>query len=122
MANETTKAQAAKETLKAEAEKVVAKAEKAVETKKATATKAFKKTAKTVKKATEKTEPSEQVFLQYADGEATIEDIKAKVKEQFIAEGHRASAIKSVRIYLKPEERAAYYVINDKNAGRVDLF
>ena len=45
-----------------------------------------------------------------------------KVKAQFVAEGHRAGNIKSLRIYIKPEDKAAYYVINDKNAGRVDLF
>ena len=26
------------------------------------------------------------------------------------------------KVYLKPEEYAAYYVINQKHAGRVDLF
>ncbi|MCR5271853.1 MAG: DUF6465 family protein [Lachnospiraceae bacterium] len=139
--NDATKVTPAKkETLKAEAAKVVAKAEtkvsetekkaeekaatvkKAVAEKKATTTKAAKKVVKTAKKAVAKAEPAEQVFLQYEDGEATIADITNKVKEQFVSEGHRASNIKSVRIYLKPEERAAYYVINDKNAGRVDLF
>ena len=45
-----------------------------------------------------------------------------KAKKQFEAEGHRASSIKSIQVYLKPEEYAAYYVINQKHAGRVDLF
>ena len=29
---------------------------------------------------------------------------------------------KMVNIYIKPEEYSAYYVINDKFSGRVDLF
>jgi len=45
-----------------------------------------------------------------------------KAKNEFVAEGHRASSIKSLQVYLKPEEFAAYYVINQKFAGRVDLF
>ena len=32
------------------------------------------------------------------------------------------SSIKDLRVYLKPEDGAAYYVINEKVAGRVDLF
>lgn len=48
--------------------------------------------------------------------------IEEKVKAQFVAEGHRAGAIKKLDIYIKPEENAAYYVINEKFSGRVDLF
>lgn len=32
------------------------------------------------------------------------------------------SSIKTLQLYLKPEESAAYYVINQKFAGKVDLF
>ena len=28
----------------------------------------------------------------------------------------------SLKLYLKPEDRAAYFVINDRYAGKVDLF
>jgi len=115
---------------KAETKKKVAADKKKVETKVAAdkkkveekAEKAEKAVKKTVKKAAEKVAVSEVVYVQYAEGETTVADITKKVKDQFVAEGHRASSIKSVRIYVKPEERAAYYVINDTNAGRVDLF
>ena len=40
----------------------------------------------------------------------------------FVAEGHRAGCIKTLNIYVKPEEYKAYYVINDKFFGSVDLF
>ena len=45
-----------------------------------------------------------------------------RIKAEYVAQGHRASSIKSLKVYLKPEDNAAYYVINDKLAGRVDLF
>lgn len=45
-----------------------------------------------------------------------------RAKEAFTADGHRASSIKSLKVYLKPEEYAAYYVINDTYAGKVNLF
>ena len=57
--------------------------------------------------------------------ETDVTKKKPAVKEQivaaYVAEGHRASAIKKLTIYLKPEERKAYYVINEKATGDVDL-
>ena len=50
-----------------------------------------------------------------------VEDVMEKAKAAYVAEGHRACAIKSVRLYIKPEERKAYYVINDKAAGSIEL-
>lgn len=93
-------------------------------TKKAAAKKpAAKKTAEkktTAKKTAE--ESQETVVLQFYGEDANVNDIIAKIKDAFAAEGHRASSIKKLQVYLKPEERAAYYVINDKQAGKVDLF
>lgn len=45
-----------------------------------------------------------------------------RATQAYVADGHRASSIKSLQVYLKPEESAAYYVINSKYAGKVDLF
>ncbi len=63
-----------------------------------------------------------EVYLQYAGSEIEQSEIVNRIKEQYISEGHRAGNIKSLKVYLKPEERTAYYVINDKTAGRVALF
>ena len=48
--------------------------------------------------------------------------VEEKVKAQVVAEGVKASAIKSLNIYVKPFENAAYYVANGDVTGRVDLF
>ena len=73
-----------------------------------------------------KNKPKEQlapeVYLQYCGEEADQNAIIEKIKEQYVSEGHRAGNIKSLKLYLKPEDRAAYYVINDRYAGKVDLF
>ena len=63
-----------------------------------------------------------EVFVQFQGREAVVEEVVEKAKAQYVAEGHRVSSIKSLQVYLKPEEYAAYYVINQKFAGRVDLF
>ena len=63
-----------------------------------------------------------EVIIQFQGREATIEDAIEKAKGEYVAAGHRVSSIKSLQVYLKPEEAAAYYVINQKFAGKVDLF
>lgn len=110
---------------KAEEEKVVEKAAEVKETVKATVKTAAKKTAqkKTTRKTTTKKEASStEVFVEFYGQQSSVESVEERVKAAFVAEGHKAGTIKSLKIYLKPEEQAAYYVINDKFAGRVDLF
>lgn len=89
------------------AEKTVKKAETKVKA-------AAKKAAKEVLKP--------EITVQYQNLEVTTEAVEERVKAQFAAEGHRVGTIKKLNIYVKPEEYAAYYVINDKFTGRVDLF
>lgn len=93
--------------------------------KKTTAKKAAKKT--TAKKSagrpsSKKEELAPEIYLQYNGGETVISDIVERIKQQFINEGHRAGNMKSLQIYMKPEENAVYYVINEKNAGKVNIF
>ena len=74
-----------------------------------------------VKEEVKKVEKKDEVFVQFAGEEYSVEEVMEKAKAAYIAEGHRACAIKSVRLYIKPEERKAYYVINDKAAGCIEL-
>ena len=90
--------------------------EVATEKKKADKKPAVKK-ASTAKTETKK----DEVFVQFAGEEFVVEEVMDKAKAAYVAEGHRVSAIKSIRLYIKPEERKAYYVINDKAAGSIDL-
>lgn len=83
---------------------------KAAAVKKETTT-AKKTTA--VKKAVEKTEVKETVFVQFAGAEYSLDEVKANVKKAWMAEtGKKESDIKDIQIYVKPEEHAAYYVVN----------
>lgn len=110
-------ADAAEKTTKDVAEKAASVAEKTV---KSVETKA-KAAKKTVKKAVKEVLKPE-ITVQYQNLEVTTEAVEERVKAQFAAEGHRVGTIKKLNIYVKPEEYAAYYVINDKFTGRVDLF
>jgi hypothetical protein len=65
---------------------------------------------------------SPEVFIQFGAGESSVQAVVEKIRAEYVAQRHRASAIKSLKVYLKPEDNAAYYVINEKVAGKVDLF
>ena len=62
------------------------------------------------------------ITLEFGDYTAVMANVEEKVKAQYVAEGHKASSIKSLNIYVKPFENAAYYVVNGDVTGRVDLF
>lgn len=99
---EEVKAEEVKAEVKEEAKKAPAK--------KATPVKAAKAEIKTA------------LYVQFAGNEVTEADIIDKVKAAYVAEGHKESAIKEINLYVKPEEYAVYYVINDKAIGKVNLF
>ena len=123
----TTKATEVKEVKAVEAPKAEVKVEaKKVEAPKAEAKKApAKKAATTTKKAPAKKAAAKSetvITVQFQGNEVTVASVEEKVKAQFVAEGHKASSIKTLNVYVKPEERSAYYVINGDVTGRVDLF
>lgn len=75
-----------------------------------------KKTA--APKAAQKTE---EIYLQAGGAEWNVSDCKERVIAAFVEKGHRASSVKKLVVYLKPEEGRAYYVINDSENGSIDL-
>ena len=103
------------ETAAKKAEAVAETTAKKVEAKAETAAK------KTVKKAVKEPAKTEMI-VEFQGNAASVASLEDKVKAQFVAEGHRAGCIKTLNIYIKPEDYKAYYVINDKFTGSVDLF
>ena len=112
----TTKTATVKEPAKKEAPVKVAPA-KAADVKNATKKTPAKKAAKKVPKKIVQTE----VFIQFQGYEVAETDVIEKVKAAYVAEGNKASGIKELNVYIKPEEYKAYYVINGSAAGAVDL-
>ncbi len=75
-------------------------------------------------KAVAKKKPAEkveEVYVQFQELEITTKEIVDKAKQIYVAEGHRESSIKSLRLYIKPDEHMAYYVINEKMTGSIEL-
>ena len=103
------------EVKKAVAKKPVAKkpaAEKAVAEKKAPAKKA----------AAKKAAAKANVFVQFA-GKSFSQDELVKIAQDVwqYDMNKKAADIKTVDIYVKPEENKAYFVVNGETAGSFDL-
>lgn len=94
------------------------KAEKDVTVAAAGVEKPVKKAAVPKAKAAQKVE---EVYLQFGAEEWLMADLMDQAKAAYVAEGHRASAIKKLALYVKPEERRAYYVINEKATGSIEF-
>lgn len=95
---------------------------------KAPAKKAAKAPAKAEKKApakkaaAKKAELKTEMFLQFAGKEYTDKEIFDKIKYVWSKVlKNKVGDMKEVKIYLKPEESAAYYVINGDTTGKVEL-
>ncbi len=117
---------------------VVTKAEATVEEKTeapAKKTTAKKTTTKTTKAATTKTtttkktttrkkkaaEPTVDFYVEFNGVQEQYASIVENVKKVFLAENEGAE-ITSVTVYLKPQENAAYCVINGENEFRMDVY
>ena len=134
--NETVKVET-KAAEKTAAEKVPVKAEKAsVKAEEKPAAKAVKTTRTTGKKTsatqktTEKKAPAktakkaieQEMILQFGGREIKEKDLYEKIRQIWMTGyGKKADELKSLKVYVKPEEFTAYYVINDDVTGSIDL-
>lgn len=103
------KAAAKKTTAKKTTTKKAAEPAEAAEPKKAPAKKA-------PAKRTKKAEAVTTVYVQYAGRETAAEDLVAAVKEAYVAAGHKEEDIKTLDVYVKPEESAVYYAVNGEGS------
>lgn len=80
------------------------------------------KTTAAKKAPAKKAALKETVVLQYAGKEIEYTDVMKKVKEYWTKKlKNKVGDMKSVTVYLKPEEDKAYFVINDDETGSVEL-
>ena len=82
-----------------------------------------KKTRKPrTKKADKKAEPVLITTLQVGDAEFDISDIAAKAYKAYKST-HKRKVVTEFRVYVKPEENAAYYTVNGEGSAdfKIDL-
>ena len=80
---------------------------------------AKKPAAKSAAKTTKAAAPKETVKIQFGADEYNFADIKKAVEADYKAKFN--GAVKTVEIYIKPEDKAAYYVINSDFADKIEL-
>lgn len=108
--------EAVKPVAKSATKKVAKKAEEVTKSVKST-------TKKTVKKVMTKAGAIDtEINIQYQGNEINAEVLKERAVAQYVEAGHSEAEIKQIKLYVKPEDMAAYYVINDSSAGKIDLF
>ncbi|WP_051637207.1 DUF6465 family protein [Lachnospira multipara] len=115
--------------VKVEAKEIKATTAKKATTKETAAKKATKKaTTKTTTTKSVAAKPStttakktvkKELFVQYLNQQVELESLEGKVLEDLQNQGITANDLK---LYLKPEDNACYYVANGNIAGKVDLF
>ena len=90
--------------------------------KKAPAKKAAAKKTPAKKAPAKKAELKTEMYLQFYGKEYSDKEILQKVKEIWTKVlKNKVGDMKDVKIYLKPEESKAYYVVNGDTTGEVDL-
>ncbi len=108
--------EAAKTVAEATAEEIKAPAEK--KTVKKAAEK--KPAAKTVKAA--KAETNTEVYIQYWGKEVYAKEVVENIKKLWTGEmGKKAEDLKDLKVYIKPEDNGAHYVINGEITGFIEL-
>ena len=97
-------------------------AAKKTTTRKTTAAK--KTTTKTAAKKTaaKKAEPVTEVYVQYWGKEIHTSEVADRIKKIWTEDmGKKASELKDLKIYIKPEDNGAHYVINGDVTGFIGL-
>lgn len=118
------------DTAKTVAAKADTKDKKETAAEKTVKTEAPAKTAAAVKKTAEKKAPAKKAaakkeikvkaFVQYMGKEVEEKEMVAAVKKAWTkASGKKVADIKSIDLYIKPEEGAVYYVVNGTDTGSV---
>ena len=90
--------------------------------KKATTKKETVKKETTVKKTASKKEIKVNAIVEHYGRQISEQDIIANVKRAWTNSGKNEKDIKSIELYIKPEENAVYYVVNETETGAVALY
>ena len=61
------------------------------------------------------------MYVEYQGLQVEEKEIIAKVKELWVSDGNKIKDIKELKLYIKPEEASAYYVINEETTGKIAL-
>lgn len=78
-------------------------------------------TKKSTTKKVAKKEMKLTSFVEYGEKQVSQKEMVASVKKVWTKAGNKIGDIKTMELYIKPEESAVYYVINDTTSGSVEF-
>ena len=61
------------------------------------------------------------LIIQSCGLEISESEIISKIKENWVSDGKLVQDIKTIDMYVKPEEKKVYYIINDEINGDLDI-
>ena len=62
-----------------------------------------------------------KTFVEYNGKQVEEKEIIANIKKVWVEAGNKVGDIKTLDLYIKPEESAVYYVINEKESGSIEM-
>lgn len=65
-----------------------------------------------------------ELYVQYGGKEVAYTDLVNRIKDMWKEQGKRETSLKTLNIYVKPEDSKAYYVINEEKdciTGEIDF-
>lgn len=68
------------------------------------------------KKKAENMKP--EVFVQFQGGEISVDALVDAAKDDF-HQAKKRTRVTALKLYVKPEEYTAYYVVNDSHEGKI---
>ena len=61
------------------------------------------------------------IVIQYQGRERSEQNLMDLIKEDIVRQGVAEADITEVNVYIKPEENAVFYVINNKLQGQIEF-
>jgi hypothetical protein len=61
------------------------------------------------------------MYVEFQGKQLDEKEIIAAAKKIWVENGNKSSELKSLKLYIKPEENQAYYVFNDEVFGSFPL-
>jgi hypothetical protein len=61
------------------------------------------------------------IFVEYAGKQVEDKAIIAHAKQLWVESGHKVGDLKTLELYIKPEDNSVYYVINGTETGKIEL-
>lgn len=61
------------------------------------------------------------MYVEFQGKQLDEKEIVANAKRIWVENGNKASELKSLQLYIKPEENMAYYVFNEEVSGSFPL-